>query len=751
MWVAIMFILPAELFAQNEATLGKWDRLYRDDNAVIRWRINTSLFDWDQRFTDANNVAWSRDRAWDDIYGIHAALLPVSGETGALQRGWVILWGYNDQRGDFPAYFVPGPEVEPFYFANLRDAQGNPYWVPRLATTSVLLWHPEGGETQAAKYGYVRYLFDTHPWNEPGEYPPYNLFCSGHALLPDGRLFVAGGHGGLRTHTGASADGYIGLRLLSIFQAQNFRRDVTAFRQSLWWTYFPPAPRTEPEAPEPRWYPTVVALPDGKMLIVGGTWYSTREETHLTERHEIFDPCTLQVVQSLVNVPSHLGENYPRLHLVSFVQNGQVQFGVVYTGPGTRSYFLANPSSPLSEWQPYDPQRAVYRGSGTSVLLPNPVENPQRLEDQVLSQVLTIGGSGDRSGSMTLSYDLNDFSNGTLAIARYFLPDHNMRVHLNAVLLPTGQVLVVGGNKTDRNGSWYYPGDVVLETLLYAPPADGSSPGRWDVVASAPSEFSRPIRNEEREEIPTVMDGTRVYHSTALLLPDGRVLTAGSATGDTAGYSVTNYVPTLYSPPYLFKADGSRRGENERPRIMLFLVDENGVPSKAAWVRLKAPDCLVVAEPARLTVELEGVQGMSAEQAEAIERSPLTLEFRHPATGATIASYTLPMGRPDEQGQVRLALWSDLPAGTYELYVHPYRSWLGRRVRINWQRGGSYRLWLRNGDVVKDNRVDMADFAAVLTQLGVQGVCEADVNCDGIVDAEDAALVATNVGTEGDE
>lgn len=217
-----MFILPAELFAQNEATLGKWDRLYRDDNAVIRWRINTSLFDWDQRFRDANNVAWSRDRAWDDIYGIHAALLPVSGETGALQRGWVILWGYNDQRGDFPAYFVPGPEVEPFYFANLRDAQGNPYWVPRLATTSVLLWHPEGGETQAAKYGYVRYLFDTHPWNEPGEYPPYNLFCSGHALLPDGRLFVAGGHGGLRTHTGASADGYIGLRPAFHFSGAKF-------------------------------------------------------------------------------------------------------------------------------------------------------------------------------------------------------------------------------------------------------------------------------------------------------------------------------------------------------------------------------------------------------------------------------------------------------------------------------------------------------------------------------------------------
>ncbi|GBC92457.1 hypothetical protein HRbin15_00927 [bacterium HR15] len=45
----------------------------------------------------------------------------------------------------------------------------------------------------------------------------------------------------------------------------------------------------------------------------------------------------------------------------------------------------------------------------------------------------------------------------------------------------------------------------------------------------------------------------------------------------------------------------------------------------------------------------------------------------------------------------------------------------------------------------------MVDFAAVLTQLGVQGVCEADVNCDGIVDTADVELVATNTGTEGDE
>jgi len=100
---------------------------------------------------------------------------------------------------------------------------------------------------------------------------------------------------------------------------------------------------------------------------------------------------------------------------------------------------------------------------------------------------------------------------------------------------------------------------------------------------------------------------------------------------------------------------------------------------------------------------------------------------------------------------VVLRLWSDLPAGVYELYVYPYRSWLGRRVRLSWQPGGSYSLVLRNGDVVKDNVVDYGDLLSVLAQQGLEGLSEADVTCDGVVDAEDAVLVATNAGTYGDE
>jgi hypothetical protein len=54
------------------------------------------------------------------------------------------------------------------------------------------------------------------------------------------------------------------------------------------------------------------------------------------------------------------------------------------------------------------------------------------------------------------------------------------------------------------------------------------------------------------------MQVTRQYHSTALLLPDGRVLSAGGGicgVCDQVGYLAKN--AEVFSPPYLFQADGT--------------------------------------------------------------------------------------------------------------------------------------------------------------------------------------------------
>jgi hypothetical protein len=98
------------------------------------------------------------------------------------------------------------------------------------------------------------------------------------------------------------------------------------------------------------------------------------------------------------------------------------------------------------------------------------------------------------------------------------------------VLLPDGTVLVVGGSRSSNDT------DAVLTAERYDPAAD-----QWEALATA--------------AVP------RLYHSVALLLPDGRVWTCGS--NHDCKQSFHDVPPTrpdnrelrmeLFSPPYLFR------------------------------------------------------------------------------------------------------------------------------------------------------------------------------------------------------
>jgi Domain of unknown function (DUF1929) len=99
------------------------------------------------------------------------------------------------------------------------------------------------------------------------------------------------------------------------------------------------------------------------------------------------------------------------------------------------------------------------------------------------------------------------------------------RRHLNATLLPDGAVLVTGGTSA---AGFSDPSGSVRVAEMWNPATE-----EWSTLAS------------NRVD--------RVYHSTTLLLPDGRVLHAGS--GDGPGLS-RELNAELFSPPYLFR--GSR-------------------------------------------------------------------------------------------------------------------------------------------------------------------------------------------------
>ena len=92
------------------------------------------------------------------------------------------------------------------------------------------------------------------------------------------------------------------------------------------------------------------------------------------------------------------------------------------------------------------------------------------------------------------------------------------------------------------------------------------------------------------------MSHNRVYHSTALLLPDARVLSVGSGQPPASGLT-DDYTAEIYSPPYLFNPDGTPAA---RPAItsapsaisygQAFTV---GTPDaarivKATWIRLSS-------------------------------------------------------------------------------------------------------------------------------------------------------------------
>ena len=101
----------------------------------------------------------------------------------------------------------------------------------------------------------------------------------------------------------------------------------------------------------------------------------------------------------------------------------------------------------------------------------------------------------------------------------------------NLTVLADGSVLATGGNSTgasliDMNGGVY-------NAERWDP-----ATGQWTTLAA--------------------QSVTRQYHSTAVLLPDGRVLSSGGGicgTCDQVGYLAKN--AEVFTPPYLFKNDGS--------------------------------------------------------------------------------------------------------------------------------------------------------------------------------------------------
>ena len=310
---------------------------------------------------------------------------------------------------------------------------------------------------------------------EPAPSPQTDVFCAGHAMLADGRLLVAGGTESFPAEMATMHEGFTGLRDTWIFRP---RSETWVHAAAL---CHEPGKNTGGG----RWYPTLVTLPNGRVLAVGGIPMQVDTRMH-NNSPEVFQPTPTPAGQwHLIGSDDPANElpNYPRLHLLP---DGRIVSATPTRNGGNRGLNTAT-----ATWADVcsPPSDVLYRQFRcTSVLLPLLPSRNYR------PRVLLTGSY------QPLVVDLGASTPKWRPTAPRTLAGSPRRIHGQAVLLPTGDVFVCGGvtaigTDSDSKG--------VQRAELYRPATN-----RWHTLQQA-----NVVRN---------------YHSVALLMPDGRVWTAGS-------------------------------------------------------------------------------------------------------------------------------------------------------------------------------------------------------------------------------
>jgi hypothetical protein len=249
----------------------------------------------------------------------------------------------------------------------------------------------------------------------------------------------------------------------------------------------------QPDTPLGRYYPTSTRLPDGTVIIAAGTQVDGSTKNPTVERY-IPPPNGATMGTLGVVGPRHVTNFYPDQWVMPDGKMVQVD---------TRTASVLNPAN----WQwtslPALPTK-VNGGGSAGTLLPGGPGGPH--------DVMVIGGGGV-AVNRTARLDYN-------ALAAGWRVGNTMpttRSHMNVVLAPDGSAFGIGGNGEKQFLQPRY------QTMSYNPATD-----TWTNMA--------------------VQTPRRGYHSTAVLLPDGRIMSAGD-TGAGGGRQLIDF----YSPPYLFK------------------------------------------------------------------------------------------------------------------------------------------------------------------------------------------------------
>jgi Domain of unknown function (DUF1929) len=468
---------------------------------------------------------------------VHVSLIP-----SGVHRGEVLVLDGNLTNHGTRAY-QPWSIVNPYW-----PAPNPNYWTP-----------PPG--PPPPQYRFHNGLIPMPPGE--GE-----LFCAGHCWLPDGRLLLAGGTKRYPIQTQGLWEGG---RL--IYQWDHVVT-LPGYPFGRWYQM--------PSNLEAfRWYPTVRVdgTRDWRAIVIGGSHWtagSSIEEQQVNSYESVrwaaFNapaiPALLpppqdfdrKLVPSQPNWPASIAtplassrqywgphvpipnplsttgyqafREYPRLHALGIldpISNGGTAPRLFHSGQPLWGMHWAHDSD-------YDPVFGVTTAGagynigqnpafgditwlyGTSLLMPSPVGGLSTMVARIGGTRGLVTGPSKYVETVQTNIAATQQSSWSLSMPAM----RNPRTHLNVVMMRSGDLLAIGGEGP--------PG--VFHRIPELLPSGGTA---WAELAPHA--------------------GPRDYHSTALLLPDGRVFVAGGENRKNGAFPGPDYL--IYEPPYFSLDYGS--------------------------------------------------------------------------------------------------------------------------------------------------------------------------------------------------
>lgn len=364
-----------------------------------------------------------------------------------------------------------------------------------------------------------------------------NSFCAGGSFLGNGTLINVGGNPVVESHTSAADFGDVdGLQAIRIFEPCDSPSvaDCEMYEN-----------HDRIRMASPRWYNTVIRLSDGSAMIIGGArkggWINNSTVNNPTV--EYYPP---------KDIDGSKGMQITLPFLVKSLNSNL--FPIAFALPDGNIFMAANRDAIIYDWKAnterYLPQipnsvRVTYPMTGTALLLPLSPDNGYKPE------ILICGGS--TVDDTKPGYEISSQDPASAQCSRMVLDETGInlgwqieempqaRVMPDAVLLPTGKIIVVNGGGSGISGY----GNVINQ--VGASNADNPvyTPVLYDPLAPKGERFAS-------EGLPS-SSIPRLYHSVATLTPAGNIMIAGSNPNlDRSEIKYgTEYRVEWLNPPYM--------------------------------------------------------------------------------------------------------------------------------------------------------------------------------------------------------